>query len=72
MPATATMRIDVKEVKKLVAQFNRKEQVELAAYLDHLTLGERLKSFIRGKRDIPISQEDIAREIESVRKLRYA
>jgi hypothetical protein len=72
MPATATMRIDVKEAGKLVSQFSRKEQLELAAYLDELTLGDRLKGFTRRKKHVPLSAEDVRREVETVRKLRYA
>ena len=67
----ATIKMDVDQVKSLISQFSNKEKEDLARYLDGLTLKKRFKKLLSSKKDIPISYEEITKEIEKVRTARY-
>jgi hypothetical protein len=67
----ATIKMDVNQVKSLISQFSNKEQEDLARYLDSLTLKKRFKKLLSSKKDIPISYEEITKEVEKVRTARY-
>ena len=68
---TATIKMDVNQVKGLISQFSVKEKEDLARYLDSLTLKKRFKRLLSAKKDIPISYEEITKEVEKVRAARY-
>lgn len=67
----ATIKMDIEQVKGLISQFSIKEKEDLARYLDSLTLKKRFKRFLSAKQDIPISYEEITKEVEKVRAARY-
>ncbi len=67
----ATIKMDVNQVKGLISQFSVKEKEDLARYLDSLTLKKRFKRLLSAKKDIPISYEEITKEVEKVRAARY-
>lgn len=67
----ATIKMDIEQVKGLISQFSIKEKEDLARYLDSLTLKKRFKRLLSAKKDIPISYEEITREVEKVRAARY-
>jgi len=67
----ATIKMDIEQVKSLISQFSIKEKEDLARYLDSLTLKKRFKRLLSAKKDIPISYEDITKEVEKVRAVRY-
>jgi hypothetical protein len=67
----ATIKMDVNQVKSLISQFSSKEKEDLARYLDSLTLRKRFKKLLSSKKDIPISFEEITKEVEKVRTARY-
>ncbi len=67
----ATIKMDVNQVKGLISQFSVKEKEDLARYLDSLTLKTRFKRLLSAKKDIPISYEEITKEVEKVRAARY-
>jgi hypothetical protein len=67
----ATIKMDIEQVKGLISQFSSKEKEDLARYLDSLTLKKRFKRLLSAKKDIPISYEDITKEVEKVRAARY-
>jgi hypothetical protein len=67
----ATIKMDVSQVKGLISQFSVKEKEDLARYLDSLTLKKRFKRLLSAKKDIPISYEEITKEVEKVRTARY-
>lgn len=67
----ATIKMDIEQVKGLISQFSIKEKEDLARYLDSLTLKKRFKRLLSAKKDIPISYEDITKEVEKVRAARY-
>lgn len=67
----ATLKMDLNQVKGLISQFSIKEKEDLARYLDSLTLKKRFKKVISEKKDIPVSYEEITREVEKVRAARY-
>ncbi len=66
----ATIELDVKQVKKLINQFDSKGKEELAKYLDNLTLKARFERFFSKKKNIPISYEEITQEVEKVNPVR--
>jgi len=68
---TATIKMDLEQVKGLISQFSIKEKEDLARYLDSLTLKYRFKKLLLAKKDIPISYEEITKEVEKVRADRY-
>ncbi|MEW6068406.1 MAG: hypothetical protein AB1610_08970 [Nitrospirota bacterium] len=67
----ATIKMDINQVKGLISQFSIKEKEDLARYLDSLTLKKRFKKLLSAKKDVPISYEDITKEVEKVRAARY-
>ncbi|MDP2754037.1 MAG: hypothetical protein Q8P40_06550 [Nitrospirota bacterium] len=67
----ATIKMDINQVKVLISQFSIKEKEDLARYLDSLTLKKRFKRLLSAKKDIPISYEEITKEVEKVRAARY-
>ena len=67
----AMIKMDVNQVKGLISQFSVKEKEDLARYLDSLTLKKRFKRLLSTKKDIPISYEEITKEVEKVRTARY-
>jgi hypothetical protein len=67
----AMIKMDVNQVKGLISQFSTKEKEDLARYLDSLTLKKRFKKLLSAKQDIPISYDDITKEVENVRTARY-
>lgn len=67
----ATIKMDINQVKVLISQFSGKEKEDLARYLDSLTLKKRFKRLLSAKKDIPISYEEITKEVEKVRAARY-
>ena len=68
---TATIKMDVNQVKGLISQISVKEKEDLARYLDSLTLKKRFKRLLSAKKDIPISYDEITKEVEKVRAARY-
>ena len=67
----ATIKMDIEQVKGLISQFSGKEKEDLARYLDSLTLKKRFKRLLSAKKDVPISYEEITKEVEKVRAARY-
>lgn len=67
----ATIKMDINQVKGLISQFSIKEKEDLARYLDSLTLKKRFKRLLAAKKDIPISYDEITKEVEHVRAARY-
>jgi len=67
----AMIKMDVNQVKGLISQFSTKEKEDLARYLDSLTLKKRFKKLLSAKQDIPISYDEITKEVENVRTARY-
>jgi len=66
-----TIKINTNQIKTLINKLSTKEKLDLARYLDNLTLKERWKNFLSNKKDIPVSFEEITKEVEKVRTKRY-
>ncbi len=64
----ATMNLDLEQIKSLITQFSTEEKIELSKYLDKLTLKNRFEKFFKSLNEIPISFDDITKEVESVRE----
>ena len=67
----ATIKMDIEQIKGLISQFSIKEKEDLARYLDSLTLKKRFKKLLSAKKSIPISYDDITKEVDKVRAARY-
>lgn len=67
----ATIKMDIEQIKGLISQFSIKEKEDLARYLDSLTLKKRFKKLLSAKKGIPISYEEITKEVDRVRASRY-
>jgi len=67
----AIINLTVEQIKELINQFDDNEKEELARFLDRITLRKRFEKFIAGKKDIPITLDEITKEVEKVRSQRY-
>jgi len=64
----ATINFDLEQIKSLILQFSPEEKIELAKYMDKLTLKNRFDKFFSSLKKIPISFDDITNEVEAVRE----
>lgn len=64
----ATINFDIEQVKSIILQFSSEEKIELAKFLDKLTLKNRFEKFFSSLKEIPVSFEDITGEVEAVRE----
>ncbi len=67
----ATVNFDLEQIKSLILQFNSEEKIELAKYMDMLTLKNRFEKFFDSIKEIPLSFSDITNEVEAVREERH-
>jgi len=65
------IKMDINQIKDLIYEMDIEEKKELARYLDGLTLEKRFADFINKKKNIPLTIEDITKEVEQERKKRY-
>jgi len=65
---SATIKFDLDQVKSLVLQFNTDEKIELAKYLDKLTLKNRFENIFKSFKDIHLSFDEISAEVDAVRE----
>ncbi len=71
MAATLQLNLNYDQVKKLIDQLDIKEKEKLAKYLDDEILFKQLREFQKEMKDIPLTLDDITREVEAVRSERY-
>jgi hypothetical protein len=64
----ASINFDLNQIKSLILQLGTEEKIELAKYLDKLTLKNRFEKFFSSLKEIPLTFDDITREVESVRE----
>lgn len=67
----ASIKLNVNEVKNLINQFSLNEKIELAKFIDQMTLKNRIKKFRLTMTKLPISIKEITKEVEKVRAERY-
>jgi hypothetical protein len=67
----ASIKLNVNEVKNLINQFSLNEKIELAKFIDQMTLKNRLKKFRLTMTKLPISIKEITKEVEKIRVERY-
>ena len=67
---STTMNIDLNNVKSMILQFNKDEKIELAKYLDKLTLTDRFEKLFDSLGETPLTFEEITNEVEKVREER--
>ena len=66
----ATINFDIEQIKSLILQFSTEEKIELAKYMDKLTLRNRFEKFFGSFNEIPLSFDDITTEVETAREER--
>lgn len=71
MPTTLQLNLNYDQVKKLIDQLDIREKEKLAEYLDDEILFKQLKNFQREMKDVPLTLDDITKEVEAVRSERY-
>lgn len=64
----ATINFDLEQIKSLIMQFSPEEKIELAKYMDKLTLRNRFEKLFSSFNEIPLSFDDITAEVEAVRE----
>jgi hypothetical protein len=69
MPATFDFNLE--QIKSLILQFSADEKIELAKYMDKLTLKNRFEKFFDSIEEVPLSFEDITTAVEAVREERF-
>ena len=67
---SVSLELDFKQVKKLVDQLNEQEKERLAEYLDDETLFKQWRKVKEELQDIPLTLEDITKEVKAVRAQR--
>lgn len=68
---SVSLNLDFEQVKALVEQLSTEEAAELAEYLRRKAALDRLERFQEEHTDIPLTEEEIAEEVEAVRRERY-
>ena len=71
MPTTLQLNLNYDQVKKLIDQLDIKEKEKLAEYLDDEILFKQLKDFQKEMKGVPLTLDDITKEVEAVRNERY-
>ncbi|MBA7530018.1 hypothetical protein ES705_22221 [subsurface metagenome] len=66
-----SLQLSYDQIKNLIDQLNMEEKERLAEYLDDQTLKRRFNKFLDSKKDIPVTPDEIAIEVEEVRQERY-
>ena len=64
-------QMNIKQLMELIYDLKIEEKQELSRFLDELLLEQRIKKFIESKKNIPISLEEISKEVEFERAERY-
>ena len=68
---SATLAIDLEQLKMLINQCPMEEKVELIRFLESETFEIRFRRLLERLKSSEISIEDITGEVESVRQKRY-
>lgn len=69
---SATLALDLEQLKLLIGQCPIEEKVELIRYLEKETFEIRFRRLLQRLRTADIKLDEITREVESVRQERYA
>lgn len=65
------LQLSYDQIINLIDQLNMEEKERLAEYLDNQTIKRRFNKFLDSKKDIPVTPDEIAMEVEEVRQERY-
>ncbi|MFP4484491.1 MAG: hypothetical protein ACLFO1_06515 [Spirochaetaceae bacterium] len=66
-----SLDLDIEQVKAILDQLSPEEQMELGRYLQRKGALDRLGDLHRSGQEAEISEEEIAAEVEAVRRERY-
>lgn len=69
---SATLALNLEQLKMLIGQCPIEEKVELIRYLEKETFELRFKRLLQRLKTADISLDDITKEVETVRQERYA
>lgn len=67
-----TAALSVEEVKKIIFMFPMEKKLEILRELEKNMFRKRLNNLLKKLEGVPLSYDDIAREVEDVRKQRYS
>lgn len=68
---SSSINIDLEQMKTMLLQFSTDEKIELAKYLDKLTLRSRFSQFVNTLQNIPLTFDDLTEEVNAVREEQY-
>lgn len=68
---SATITLDISQIKLLISQCSPSEKIELTRYLEGETFEMRFKNLLSRLKTSDLSLEEITEEVEEVRKARY-
>lgn len=68
---SATLKLDVDQIKTLVDQLSVEEMADLARYVQRKTTLNHLQQMQDKLKDVSITEEEIEAEVETVRRERY-
>lgn len=60
--------VNLNHIKELILQIDSKERIELAKFIDKLTLKKRFENLLKKLENIPITFNEITNEVEKVRE----
>ena len=69
---SATLALDLEQLKMLIGQCPIEEKVELIRYLEKETFELRFKRLLQRLKTADIRLDDITKEVETARQERYA
>jgi len=67
-----TAALGVEEVKKIIFMFPMEKKLEILRELEKNMFRKRLNNLLKKLERVPLSYDDITREVEDVRKQRYS
>ena len=66
-----TSQMSVENVKEIILKFPDEDKMKLLRELEKDMFPKRLDMLLRDLKDVPLSYEEISKEVEYVRKKRY-
>ena len=67
----ATLKLDIDQIIDLVKQMSSEEKFKLSEILRKEGVYEEFRKFRKEMKDIPVSYEEITKEVETVREKNY-
>ncbi|MBU2445464.1 MAG: hypothetical protein KJ666_07820 [Bacteroidetes bacterium] len=62
------LTVNINQIKELILQIDSNERIELAKFIDKLTLKQRFEKILDLLEKVPLTFEEITSEVERVRE----